>query len=60
MSRELFRLVGVWSGCWVVRDTKMPSSCVVVIIIVVVVVVVVDIHVTVNNKKPFSYFLTFC
>jgi hypothetical protein len=19
MSRELFRLVGVWSGCWVVR-----------------------------------------
>jgi hypothetical protein len=20
MSRELFRLVGVWSGCWVVRD----------------------------------------
>jgi hypothetical protein len=20
MSRGLFRLVGVWSGCWVVRD----------------------------------------
>jgi hypothetical protein len=25
MSRELFRLVGVWSGCWVVRDAP-PSN----------------------------------
>jgi hypothetical protein len=24
MSRELFRLVGVWCGCWVVRDAP-PS-----------------------------------
>jgi hypothetical protein len=24
MSRELFRLVGVWSGCWVVRDADGP------------------------------------
>jgi hypothetical protein len=26
MSRELFRLVGVWSGCWVVRplDVTLP------------------------------------
>jgi hypothetical protein len=23
MSRELFRLVGVWSGCWVVRDYRV-------------------------------------
>jgi hypothetical protein len=23
MSRELFRLVGVWSGCWVVRDADI-------------------------------------
>jgi hypothetical protein len=22
MSRELFRLVGVWSGCWVVRKCQ--------------------------------------
>jgi hypothetical protein len=25
MSRELFRLVGVWSGCWVVR-THHPAN----------------------------------
>jgi hypothetical protein len=23
MSRELFRLVGVWSGCWVVHAHKV-------------------------------------
>jgi hypothetical protein len=22
MSRKLFRLVDVWSGCWVVRDAR--------------------------------------
>jgi hypothetical protein len=26
MSRELFRLVGVWSGCWVVRDIAPPED----------------------------------
>jgi hypothetical protein len=28
MSRKLFRLVGVWSGCWVVRDavTHHPTT----------------------------------
>jgi hypothetical protein len=23
MARGLFRLVGVWSGCWVVRDVQI-------------------------------------
>jgi hypothetical protein len=27
MSRELFRLVGVWSGCWVVRDAPRSNHC---------------------------------
>jgi hypothetical protein len=26
MSRELFRLVGVWSGCWVVRDAPVRHT----------------------------------
>jgi hypothetical protein len=27
MSRELFRLVGVWSGCWVVRVYTAIGIC---------------------------------
>jgi hypothetical protein len=26
MSRGLFRLVGVWSGCWVVRDAVTQKN----------------------------------
>jgi hypothetical protein len=31
MSRELFRLVGVWSGCWVVRDAQIVQIVQIVI-----------------------------
>jgi hypothetical protein len=49
MSRELFRLVGVWSGCWVVRDdfsgfTSAQHSILIASVnhIIIIIIIIVD------------------